>query len=397
MRGFIVRVCFAAILLASPAFSAISASAQSDATPVGVDGTSYTSPSFGYQVSWSDDWQVVEDESDGGYDLLHLANDQSDIYFEGYVGDSGDPAKCLDSSSAQLSDNGDPSTLTLALDADGTPIAGEAEGENYAVYAIPSDTGNDADAYYASVDCIAIQAGVSVLAITSFIPHDSFQEQSDAVTAVTDSLTIPAQPGQMDASDLDGFETAVENDLNAFWTSTFASEGKTYDPPKFVTFDGPISTGCGDVVPEDIGPFYCPEDSTVYLDQVMLTNDMLPYGQFIIAVVIAHEVGHHIQNLLGLEGCSDKGCGNRGGSLAVELQADCFAGVWSKDAGSRGNVQAGDIEETVVATAAFFGDPPGTSATDPDAHGPGALRTWWFLKGYYDGIDDCIAGDTGGG
>jgi predicted metalloprotease len=72
------------------------------------------------------------------------------------------------------------------------------------------------------------------------------------------------------------------------------------------------------------------------------------------------------------------------------LQADCFSGVWAQHANDTGNVAAGDIENTIIGISAFFGDSPDTAPDDPGAHGPGALRTWWFLKGYYDGLKACL-------
>ncbi|MER3486185.1 MAG: hypothetical protein C4345_09665 [Chloroflexota bacterium] len=143
------------------------------------------------------------------------------------------------------------------------------------------------------------------------------------------------------------------DDLTSYWTEVFGSLGQTYQPPVVTIFDEPVQTACGEVAPEEVGPFYCPEDQTVYLDQSAIVGAIVPFGDFVVGMVIAHEVGHHVQYLLGLEGCTERGCGGRGGSLAVELQADCFAGAWAQNVGDRGVIEPGAIEQTVIALAAF--------------------------------------------
>jgi predicted metalloprotease len=353
----------------------------------------YTSPSYGYQLSWDKSWSVVEQSSEGGYDLLQLSNGVSDVYVEGYVGSKGDPQTCLDDNRAYLAGDADPETITYVSDQAGTPVAGVDQGVGFAVFDLSAvETEGDVPSY-AAVWCQAIRPGVSVLAITQVVAVDEYANQTKPMDDLLAGLTLAEGTGatSVDTAHLNAWETSVEDDLTAFWTQTFAANGDTYVAPKFVVFDSPISTGCGDAAPQEIGPFYCPPDKTVYLDQTDIVNTILPYGEFIVGTVIAHEVGHHIQNLLGLEGCTDKGCGGRGGSLAVELQADCFSGVWAQHANETGNVAAGDIENTIIALSAFFGDSPDTPPTDPGAHGPGALRTWWFLKGYYDGLKACLA------
>jgi uncharacterized protein len=355
--------------------------------------TAYTSPSYGYQLSWDNSWSVVEESSEGGYDLIHISNGVSDVYVEGYVGSKGDPATCLDDNRAYLAGNQDPEAITNVADEEGTPIASVDAGVGFAVFDLSAIEDAGEAPVYAAVQCQAIRPGVSVLVVTQIVAADDYAGQIDAMDRLLAGLALPEGTGstEVDTADLEAWENSVQDDLTAFWTETFAAEGKTYVAPKLVIFDSPISSGCGDVAPGEIGPFYCPPDQTIYIDQVDIVDNILPYGEFIVGTVLAHETGHHIQNLLGLEGCGDKGCGARGGSLAVELQADCFSGVWAEHANETGNVAAGDIENTIIGISAFLGDPPDALPTAPDAHGPGALRTWWFLKGYYDGLKACLS------
>jgi predicted metalloprotease len=357
------------------------------------DESSYTSPTYGYQLSWDESWSVVEEASEGGYDLIHLSNGVSDVYVEGYIGSKGDPQTCLDDNQAYLAGDQDPESVPYVTDQDGNPIASVEEGVGFAVFDLSATEEEGAAPLYAAVQCQPVRPGVSVLVITQIVAADDYEDQADAMDALLAGLVLPEGMGstEVDTADLEAWEASVEDDLTAFWTETFAANGETYAAPQWDAFDRPITTGCGDAAPEEIGPFYCPTDQTVYLDQTDIENNILPYGEFIVGVVLAHETGHHIQNLLGLEGCTDKGCGGRGGSLAVELQADCFSGVWAEHANAEGNVAAGDIENTIIGISAFFGDAPDTSPDDPTAHGPGALRTWWFLKGYYSqSWQDCL-------
>lgn len=352
----------------------------------------YTSPSYGYSLSWSEDWQLVEQESQGGYDLLHLTNQTSDVYIEGYIGDAGDPAACIESTRVTLSDESNPDGVTIMTGEDGQPMASEEAGAAYAFFDL-SHSGFAEDAgYLAYVECRTIRPGVAVLAVTAFIPIDDFDAQATLVENLLSTVSLPEGSGSTleDTADLESFEQAIADDLTTYWTEVFSASGAAYEPPAVTVFDGPVQTACGDVEPGEVGPFYCPADRTIYLDQPDIADAIAPFGDFVVAVVIAHEVGHHVQELMGLEGCTAQGCGGRGGSLAVELQADCLAGAWAQNVGDRGVIEPGAIEQTVIALAAFFGDPPDAQPTDPDAHGPGALRTWWFLKGYYEGATTCL-------
>jgi len=183
------------------------------------------------------------------------------------------------------------------------------------------------------------------------------------------------------------------------WQQIFRQNGKQYVEPTLVLFTGSTRTACG-VGQAAMGPFYCPGDQKVYIDlafyQELKTRFKAP-GDFAQAYVIAHEVGHHVQNLLGI---SDKvqAARQRAGereannlSVRLELQADCLAGVWAKNAdAARGILEAGDVEEALRAATAIGDDTlqkqaQGYAVPDSFTHGSADQRTRWFRRGMESG------------
>lgn len=139
------------------------------------------------------------------------------------------------------------------------------------------------------------------------------------------------------------------------WNAEFTTRQQRYEPPRLVLFNGTVPSGCG-TAQSAMGPFYCPNDRRIYLDLVFfreLGQRMGAPGDFAQAYVIAHEVGHHVQNLLGLLG----GGRDNAASVRTELQADCLAGYWARKADQlRGILEAGDLEEGLAAAAAVGDD-----------------------------------------
>ncbi|MDI1308479.1 MAG: zinc metallopeptidase [Methylotenera sp.] len=184
------------------------------------------------------------------------------------------------------------------------------------------------------------------------------------------------------------------------WGKIFEASGQQYPAPKLVLFNGQTSTACGSGQAA-MGPFYCPGDQKVYIDLAfyneMKTRFHAP-GDFAQAYVIAHEVGHHIQNITGI---SDKVQQARQSarseaqsnqySIRLELQADCFAGVWANRAdGADRILEAGDVEEAMTAAAAIGDDAlqkqaQGYAVPDSFTHGTSAQRTRWFNEGLSNG------------
>lgn len=182
------------------------------------------------------------------------------------------------------------------------------------------------------------------------------------------------------------------------WDAYFRSIGKTYVPPRLVMYTGATETGCG-YGQAASGPFYCPEDQTIYLDLSFyrdLETKMGGGGDFAQGYVLAHEVGHHVQHLLGIEQQVQRLRGNaseRGSnqlSVKLELQADCFAGVWGNAMKKQGILDPGDLEEALN-TAAAIGDDRlqrqsmGRVVPDSFTHGTSQQRYYWFKRGFDSG------------
>jgi uncharacterized protein len=195
------------------------------------------------------------------------------------------------------------------------------------------------------------------------------------------------------------FVSTVLADTEDVWTDIFRVQGKTYQRPKLVLFTGSTPTACGSGEAA-MGPFYCPGDSKVYIDLAFyntLRTQLGSPGDFAQAYVIAHEVGHHVQHLLGitdkvdaLRGRQSKAQANAL-SVRVELQADCFSGVWANHAQqARQNIEDGDIEEALNA-ASHIGDDAlqrqSTGQIRPESftHGSSAQRVAWFKRGFQSG------------
>jgi predicted metalloprotease len=181
--------------------------------------------------------------------------------------------------------------------------------------------------------------------------------------------------------------------VQQFWAQQFADGGKQYEDAQLVLFNRPIDTGGCGVATSSSGPFYCPADQSVYLDlgffRELRTRFGAP-GDFAQAYVLAHELGHHVQNLLGIESQvqsqqDDDPSRRNDLSVRLELQADCLAGVWAFSAYQRGELEPGDLDEGLAAAAAVGDDRLGARSSEQWTHGSSALRTKWFSRGYETG------------
>ncbi|WP_426571856.1 KPN_02809 family neutral zinc metallopeptidase [Aquihabitans sp. McL0605] len=191
--------------------------------------------------------------------------------------------------------------------------------------------------------------------------------------------------------------------LNEYWASYFKSAGESFNPPKAAVFDAPTDTGgCGVGQPE-AGPFYCPPSQEIFIDfgfYEQLEKQLGFKGDFAMAYVMAHEYGHHIQNLLGID--ADVRKAQQGASQAevnalsvkLELQADCFAGVWGKSAYQDKLLDDGDFDEAIDAAQAVGDDAiQGSNANQESfTHGTSAQRKQWFTTGFQSG--DASSCDT---
>jgi uncharacterized protein len=232
-------------------------------------------------------------------------------------------------------------------------------------------------------------------------PQALFNSQQGA------QLSQPEQIGNQAPNDeASKFVAVVLADTEDAWHAIFRRMGREYEEPKLVLFTDQIRSGCG-FASGASGPFYCPEDRRVYIDlgfYRLLQQRLGAGGDFAEAYVIAHEVGHHVQNLLGI---TDRVQAMRGRvseseynglSVRLELQADFLAGVWARYADRvKGVVEAGDIEEAMRAATAVGDDrlqyrSRGYVVPDSFTHGTSEQRVRWFRRGYETG--DLSQGDT---
>jgi hypothetical protein len=197
-------------------------------------------------------------------------------------------------------------------------------------------------------------------------------------------------------SDADAhFVAFVLDDVQQFWDETLRASGTPYHHAKLVLFTNATETACG-YGRSATGPFYCPNDENVYIDLGFFKtlDRMGAHGDFARAYVIAHEIGHHVQDILG-EKVHGSARGPTGGSVRLELQADCFAGIWAHSAARRNLVEPGDIGEALAA-ASHIGDDvlqkaeTGRVRPETFTHGTSKQRYTWLERGWNNGsIEAC--------
>lgn len=206
------------------------------------------------------------------------------------------------------------------------------------------------------------------------------------------------RPQGQSSDEMTAFVRTVLAETEDTWSTIFQQAGETYKKPTLVLFNGQVQSACG-FASSATGPFYCPGDSKVYLDTSFfqeLDRKFGAAGDFAQAYVIAHEVGHHIQNLTGVlpqfnrarQGMSEAEANRM--SVRVELQADCFAGIWAKSTDQKGLLETGDIDEALNAANQIGDDTlqkrsQGYVVPESFNHGTSAQRKEWFMRGYQSG------------
>ena len=220
---------------------------------------------------------------------------------------------------------------------------------------------------------------------------------SPTVQTQTQAPTSPSGPPTVRDKQTD-FVSAVLGDTEDVWGDIFQKLGSRYERPKLTLFRGQVASACG-LASAAMGPFYCPGDQRVYLDLAFfdeLSQRFGAPGDFARAYVIAHEIGHHVQNQMGLMAEVEKKSRNASDSvrnaLSVrqELQADCLAGVWGHSAAARGKLEPGDVESGIAAATAVGDDriqkqTRGYVSPESFTHGSSAQRVKWFKIGLQSG------------
>jgi uncharacterized protein len=215
----------------------------------------------------------------------------------------------------------------------------------------------------------------------------------------TDSAVPSGAPYQetQQEHELSQFVSVVLADTEEVWTKLFKEKGLVYEKPTLVLYKESVESACG-TAGSSVGPFYCPGDHKLYIDLTFYDELRQKYqapGDFAMAYVIAHEVGHHVQTLLGLADMGQRQTNEK--SVRTELQADYLAGVWAHYAKDMNVLEAGDLDEALNAASAVGDDTlqqraQGYAVPESFTHGTSEQRKRWFYKGFQSGTID--GGDT---
>jgi len=235
--------------------------------------------------------------------------------------------------------------------------------------------------------------GVAIVLLLNFLGGGT--PDLNAVLNQLQSTTVQQQ--NVDSSEFAGaddyevFASKVLGSNNQVWRGVFEQSGETYTDPKLVLFRGSTQSACGGAT-ADVGPHYCPADQTIYIDETFfdeLKRFGAEGGDVAEAYVIAHEVGHHVQNQLGtMEQIESRG--DNQASINLELQADCYAGIWANSVSKAGVLAPGEINEAIDAAEAVGDDRiqetvQGRVTPETWTHGSSAQRVGWFNEGFESG------------
>lgn len=247
-----------------------------------------------------------------------------------------------------------------------------------------------------SIIGIVVVLGI-IWAVTGTNPIDilSGSSSSNGGSAANSSSQVPTTGEQAELRDFVGVVVKETEDL---WTQVFKASGQNYPAPTVVLFTNQVNTACG-AADSSTGPFYCPGDQKVYIDlgfYDQLREQFGAPGDFAQAYVLAHEIGHHVQNITGVLPAFNKRRASMSQeqanaySVRVELQADCYAGVWANFAGQEDLLDNGDIEEALNAAEQIGDDTlqkrmQGFAVPKTFNHGTSAQRKTWFERGYTSG------------
>ena len=239
--------------------------------------------------------------------------------------------------------------------------------------------------------------GIVIAIVAAFLGLDP-----GAVLNTVQQVAPPKETGVqkegVPTDEMGQFVSRVLGSTEDVWTAIFRQNGAEYRAPTLVLYSGAVRSACG-MGQSAMGPFYCPNDEKLYVDlsfyQDLKTRFRAP-GDFAQAYVLAHEVGHHVQKLTGafqkMEAARGRGSQREYNQMSVrmELQADCYAGVWANHAGTKNQLDAGDVEEGLNAASAIGDDrlqkqTQGRVVPDAFTHGSSAQRVSWFKRGMQSG------------
>lgn len=249
---------------------------------------------------------------------------------------------------------------------------------------------------------MGLGGGAVLLVLSLLFGHNFFNDVAPADEGAGAGVEANAPPATETAAEHQRvlFVSFVLDDVQSTWAKIFSNDGEQYRDAKLVLFHNAVQSGCG-TAQSAMGPFYCSVDQKVYIDLGFydeLTNRFGASGDFAQAYVLAHELGHHVQHLLGtdarvrqLQESRPDQANNL--SVRLELQADCYAGVWANSTEQRKLLNEGDIGEALTAASAVGDDriqEEETGSVHPESftHGTAAQRSSWFKRGYTSGRPD---------
>lgn len=248
---------------------------------------------------------------------------------------------------------------------------------------------------------LGLGGGVVLLVLSLVFGHNFFDDVvpagTDTSVSAGESVSTPPASETPEEHQRVLFLSFVLDDVQSTWSKIFANSGQQYRDAKLVLFRNAVQSGCG-VAESAMGPFYCPVDQKVYIDLGFydeLTSRFGAPGDFAQAYVLAHELGHHVQHQLGTDArvrqlAESRPDQSNNLSVRLELQADCYAGVWANSTEQRRLLNEGDITEALTAASAVGDDriqQQETGSIHPESftHGTAAQRASWFKRGYASG------------
>lgn len=366
----------------------------------GVEGTTYTSPTYQWSISWNDDWEVVDVESEDGYDYLELTDQLSYVYFEAYEEFAGNALDCVADERTDLAEQDGIVDIDIGTDVGGDPLTGGDEANAYAVYTM-SFTGTDGivTELVEYSECWTLVPGEAVLEASQITVRDAYNDAAPLVQDLLRGVTLPGEepvepedtsgnddeddPETLSAREVKEAAEAAAEDVVVFFDEAFEEQGIPYYAPPFMEIiedeaQAPCSEGA---IHPGVGSFYCGLNLTIYFDLELEVRDARIGGIASPYYTLGHEAGHDIQMQLGII-LSDTL------SVEKELEADCMAGAFLAWEVDRGTLTENDFF-VLLDLVNNLGDPEGTSATHPQAHGMGSQRVAMVLRGYYNGIEAC--------
>ena len=338
----------------------------------------FESDLFGLEISWDSTWETASIEDDAGFVWIYLIQNSGnkELMMWAMPAFGGNEDVCIANSEFRLLADERNSDVEPA----DAPSNGPIEGGESAGFEFDFEPeGGRTTAWSLAAWCLELQAGYSVLQIELSAPAKDFDSALEALDGIeiqtTDGLPAPEFPMAEDQAD-----------LTSFWSQQFdAWELDPYVAPSHVSFSSRQMTACGAANPLDVGWFYCTADNAIFMDVAAAADLDARFGGGINRFVLAHETGHHVGTLLGFVPCYLSECLDKTGDVQFELMADCFAGAWMANASERGVLSERDIEDILVGIADSFSDP---------GHGSSAMRLWWVLQGFHEGVAVCFEPET---